>query len=301
MRLPWDQPGPHLERLVQAAGVVTPLRLEARPDGAFRIVSGYRRCLVAGKLGLERLPALVVRGEPARLFLSAVCDNMSSGSGLELNERAEVVARLLRDFRYTEGRLIAEILPLLQVPATAHQLRQLQLVADLPAPVRKALSTRLTLDSARILKAWSAEDAAFFIDLADRYQLGTNKQKQILELLEDLRRKEAQTVREIWETSGAASVEGEDGLAPADRFQRFRRLLRQRRFPVLSQYEERAEALQQALSLPAEVQLRLPPYFEGEQVEFLLRVSSPVQLRSVLDRLEAAANRSEMEGLFDLL
>ena len=40
IRLPWGLESEQLRRLIGAAGVVTPLRLEQRRDGAFRIVSG---------------------------------------------------------------------------------------------------------------------------------------------------------------------------------------------------------------------------------------------------------------------
>lgn len=300
-RLPWNLTPASLQGLIAAAGIVTPLRLEARHSGDFRIVSGFRRFFMARALKMSDIPALVVEGEPDRLFLSAVCENMSQNPDLDLSERAGVAVRMLRNFGYSDDRVTVEVLPLLQLPANPHQLRQLRSLADMPEAVRRAVSGRLTWDSARIVGTWEIDDAEFFIDLVDRYQLGTNKQKQLLTLLEDLRRLEEGTVREVWASSGAAMIERQDEPAPADRFRTFRHLLRQRRFPVLSEYEERAAALQHALALPAEVQLRLPPYFEGDHMDIILRVSSPSELRSILGQLESAANRPEMKQLFDLL
>ncbi len=300
-RLPWNLIPGSLQGLIAAAGIVTPLHLESRHCGGFRIVSGFRRFLMARELKMSDIPALVVQGEPDLLFLSAVCENMSQNPDLDLSERAGVAVRMLQDFDYAEERVIAEVLPLLQLPANSHQLRQLRSLAEMPEAVRRAVSGRLTLESARIVGTWRIEDAEFFIDLVDRYQLGTNKQKQLVALLEDLRRLEATSVRNIWESSGAAAFERRKDPAPGDCFRTFRRLLRQRRFPVLSKYEERTEALQRALALPAEVQLRLPPFLEGDHIDILLRVSSPSELRSVLGQLESAANRREMKELFDLL
>lgn len=297
----WSRASPLLERLILGAGIVTPLRLEGRRDGGLRIVSGFRRFLVARRSGLDEVPALIVGGEPDQLFLSAVCENMSQTPPLDPVERADVAVRFLRDFGYPEDRVAAEILPLLELPGQPHQLRQLRELADLPEAVRHALSRRLTIESARALEAWSPADADFFLGLVERYQLGTNKQKQILELLEDLRRREQRPVREIWEESGAASVERREELAPSDRFQQFRHLLRLRRFPILGEYEERAERLQRALDLPGPVQLRLPPYFEGDHLDVVLRVSSTAELRSLLELLDALVDRDELKELFELL
>ena len=60
----------------------------------------------------------------------------------------------------------------------------------MPETIQHAISGRLTLQSARIIGEWDDEDAEFFIGVVNRYQLGTNKQKQLLSLLEDLRRRE---------------------------------------------------------------------------------------------------------------
>ncbi len=300
-RLPWNLTSESLQKLIAAAGIVTPLRLEVRDSGDFRIISGFRRLQIARELGLPDIPALVIQGEPDRLFLSAVCENMSQNPDLDLSERAGVAVRMLREFEYGEDRVASEILPLLRLPATLHQLRQLRFLARMPETIQHAISGRLTLQSARIIGEWDDEDAEFFIGVVNRYQLGTNKQKQLLSLLEDLRRREGCSVRKLWESSGAAAIERREELAPTDRFRAFRGLLRQQRFPVLSQYEERAEALEHALSLPAKIKLLLPPYFEGDHIDIHLRVSSPSELRSLVGVLESASSRDEMEKLFDLL
>ena len=263
-------------------------------------MSGFRRYAVAGELGIGEVPAVLVGGRPDRLLLSTVAENMSQSPALDWIERARVVVRM-RELDCTEDRIIAQVLPLLELPAHRHQLRQLEFLDGLPETIRRAISGRLTHESARILNGWDRQDADFFIDLVDRFQLGTNKQKQLLELLEDLSRKEHCSPREIWSSSGADAIEQQTETAPSDRFQRFRQALHRRRFPVLNEYEDRADRLQRELALPREIQLRLPPNFEGDRLDVLLRVSSTAELRVLLERLEAAVRRPEMEELFQLL
>jgi hypothetical protein len=134
-----------------------------------------------------------------------------------------------------------------------------------------------------------------------RYRLGRNKQKEFCELVQELRIIEDSNADLIWQKSGALGIDLERSIPPQDRFGRIRKVLRERRYPRLSQYEERYRELRSSLGLPQQVQLKVPPYFEGSQVSLAVRARSAMELRGLLDETRGLLKREELDQIFELL
>jgi len=297
----WSVPPPQLFELVRYSGITTPLILQEKLPGYFRIVSGFRRFAVAGDLGLKTLPAIVSGAGPEELFCAAVCENLSGGTIGPL-ERAEI-ARKFRDcFGFGEQRIQAEVLPLLGLPPHRIHYERLNAVSRLPEVVQSAVADEvLTVECALALVAWPLVDQSFFVSFIRRSRSGSNKQRQVFDLLDDLCRMRHESAAEIWEQSGAAGLDDVPALAPAERFNQQRNCLLRLRFPVLSEYEDRLSQLRKALALPPRIQLRVPPYFEGSGIELSIKAESAEELRELVRRLDDASKQAAMEEIFGMM
>ncbi len=297
---PWRLRDPRLERAIAAVGIQQPLLLQAVQGRRFRIVAGFKRHHAARGLGLKTLPAFLSANQSdIDLLLRALCDNLGART-LGPLETAEAVARL-KAFGLAVDRLLDEVLPLLGLPSSRHHLERLLAVAALPEALKQAVTRRLTLDLALSLVSWRPDERDLFIGLVDDLQLGVNKQKQIFDLLDEVGRQGRGDVAEIWRSSGAAARAADRGTSPTQRFTQVKRALHKLRFPVLSEYEARYDALKRKLDLPPNIKLEVPLFFEGSRIQLTLTAGSVEELCGSLQRLGDAAETREMRGIFDLL
>ena len=100
---------PSLKSWIQAVGILVPLRVNLREDGAYRIVSGFRRFSAAGQLGMKKVPCLLDQDPPPKLFLKAVVENLATRGCGEL-EKATIIYKMGADFRKGDEELIGEVL-----------------------------------------------------------------------------------------------------------------------------------------------------------------------------------------------
>jgi ParB/RepB/Spo0J family partition protein len=296
----WQLDDPILEAAIRRVGILQPLLLQAVSDLRYRIVVGFKRCRAARRLGFKTLPALVVGDESdCELLMKAVCDNLGART-LSPIEAADTVARL-KSFGLAVDALLDDVLPLLGFPSKRHQLERLLEVARLPDSLKEAATGRLGLDLALSLAAWLPDERRVFIEAVDELQLGVNKQKQVFDLLADIRTRDGRDVAEVWRSSAAESRAADRSVSPAQRFAQVKQALRRLRFPALSEHESRLDALKRELALPPNIRLELPPYFEGTRIQVVLTAGKAEELRTAAERLGVAAKKREMEAIFDLL
>lgn len=295
----WIPADHRLRTSIRTFGILNPLRVQEQEGEMYRIVEGFRRLSVAAESGFSSVPVVAVKGEDLELFMAAVAENAGSRPLVDL-EKAEIVRKLLRVFALPESRVVQEVLPLLGVRPSLRLGRRLLHLAELPEHLKRANAESLETETALALSEWDDPEQRFFLDLLDRYRLGSNKQKQLLELLDELRRRDRVTAMEVWTASGADDP-GAEGLSPAQRFSSIRKALRELRYPTIARHEERFRRLSESLKLPRHVSVRHPPEFEGATLEISVQVRSPEEIRSAGEALVASSNTEACRELFKLI
>ena len=310
--LPWlslDQ----LTRSINRNGLLSPLHLQKGAHANFRIVIGFRRYQAARNLGLQALPCLIRdERDPLVLFRQALEDKLTARP-LHLMEKARILLKLHRDFEVNHQVLMDEYLPLLGIRPDRFHLRQQFDLASLSLFLQRAVSDLLEPGIALEISPWKDEEQRFFIHLVSEFQLGGNKQKQLFTLLDEIRASEIHnpatspetsgqvSIQTIWQQSGAAEKAEDKHLPLQRRFERALKKLLQVRFPHLSQHEKRYAELKAALKFPPQVQLRLPPNFEGNQINVSLSARDLEELLALIEKLHAAARGDDLKQIFDLL
>jgi ParB family chromosome partitioning protein len=90
-------------------------------------------------------------------------------------------------------------------------------------------------------------------------------------------------------------------LGRADKVKRIRELIRRRRFPRLAAAEDMLQARIADLKLAPEIMLSAPPGLEGGRLRVEFSASSQQELRTLAERLAAAAEKDAAREAFALL
>ena len=228
-------------------------------------------------------------------------------------EKARTILKLHRDFKVSHQTLLDEYLPLLDIrPDQFHLSQQLDL-ASLPLYLQQFIGNLLGTEIALKISRWKTEEQKFFVNLISKFKLGTNKQTKLFVLLDEIQAAKLQnsdnspenprsvSIQTIWQQSGASEKEKEAHLPPKKRFEQALKKLRQLRFPHLSQYESQYLKLKASLKLPPQIQLNIPPDFEGNQISISLSAKNLEELLVLTERLNYITQTSEMKKIFNLL
>ncbi len=299
----------HLVSAVKQVGIVSPLHLQRTEAGRLRIVMGFRRFRAAQVVGLGEVPCLLREDESQQLFLEGILDNAATRSLHEL-EKAWILLKLRRQFVLDESVLIQDYLPLLELRPDRFHLRHYLALAGLPDPIQRAVYEYLDGEVAVKVARWQLDEQELFLAVSSGHRLGRNKQKLLFGLLDDLRMQEPSSIGDtpgigplqvFWQREGLEKIARDEQMAPPERFERIVRRLRELRYPTLSQHEERYSQLKKGLKLPPEIQLQLPPFFEGERISVSFSSRTPGEFLSLAEKLHEVGRGKELQEIFKLL
>jgi ParB family chromosome partitioning protein len=94
-----------LSESIKQKGVLQPIIIRRRDNGEVFLVAGERRLRAAKMAGLEKIPAILTKGNPAEI---ALIENLQR-ENLSPIEEAEAMAKMAEDFGYTQDQLAAII------------------------------------------------------------------------------------------------------------------------------------------------------------------------------------------------
>ena len=273
--------------------------LVMKQDGRWVLVSGWKRVLACRALGLAPIDVLdTEEKDPLKNFLLCFLENLATRE-FGLVEKAEVLARLVSLGERREA-VIKEIMPLLDLDQNENILRAYQDIGGFSREIKKGLEEMETpFPVARQLIQFSGEErAAIFPHLLP---LGQNKQKEVLENLWEVTRRDRVSAMDVLGSEPVGEVTDEGNLSSLQRSEGLRRVLSRMRFPAVSRREEDFNETIRGLDLPPEVGLTPPAFFEKNEVRISFPVRSPEALRSILDRLGRLSRDERFGELFDWL
>ncbi|NCG12003.1 MAG: ParB/RepB/Spo0J family partition protein, partial [Planctomycetia bacterium] len=117
-----------LSRSVAADGVLQPLVVRRRADGAFELVAGERRLRASRQAGLEEIPVLVREIEDEQMLSLALTENLQR-EDLNPIELARAYQALQESFDWTQEKLAEKVQK--KRSSVANTLRFLELERDI--------------------------------------------------------------------------------------------------------------------------------------------------------------------------
>ena len=128
--------------------------------------------------------------------------------------------------------------------------------------------------------------------------LGQNKQKELLEDVWEICRRDNIAVRNLLNEVEAPKVLASPKLAPQQKAEKIRLTLKRKRYPRLSSCEDAFDSLRRRLRWPKDIAVQPSAYFEDEDFSASFRFKNKKEFNDCLAKLQEMGRKKEFSGLF---
>ncbi|HEX9786567.1 MAG TPA: hypothetical protein VGB09_01015 [Candidatus Binatia bacterium] len=145
---------------------------------------------------------------------------------------------------------------------------------------------------------WAPADREALAEIALGLNVSANHLREIMEWLEEISRRDHSEIHGVLAKQEIFSIKTHPRLGRADKLKRIKEQLRRWRFPRLAGIEDSIRGNIQALKLPAEIRLSVPPGLEGGRLHAEISAGSQAELQELADRLSQAAGTNLAAEIF---
>jgi hypothetical protein len=247
-------------------------------------------------LSLSPIPVHVVQGKnELEAFLQAFYENLATRE-FSLVEKAEIIARL-KKFGEHEEKIVRHYLPLLDIPPALSHLDSYLAFSRFEPELKKFIHERnFPFSLAEAFSEFSISERKRLLPFVS--PLSQNKMTEFLENLTEISRRDELPVRKILASKEVKDILDSRRLFPLQKADQIRHVLRKKRYPNLSSWEESFVALRKKMRWPREITLSPTPYFEEKRLSVAFSFESQEEFKARLFKLEELASKREFSELF---
>jgi len=285
-----------LEHSIATEGVLTPLIVHDFA-GTYQLIDGFKRLACAMRLGLAKLPCRILpETTPTASVLELLLHEQRNFITSSAAGQARFI-RLAKDLGLEETTLIQRFLPALNLQAHPRVLEQLLAVSSLPEEVltlceQKHFSLKRCVHLTKHPPEWLVE----FFGWTDRLAITASVLEELLDRFKETLRIEQIPLDELLKAPELKAIL-EAETSSQERTQRLRAWIRARRFPRLTEIEDRMRHTCETMGLPSGVTLHWDPSLERRGLELRIGLTEPDQWGP---RLEALGEESILVGIKQL-
>ncbi len=264
-----------LKESVKQLGVLEPVWLRERARG-FQIINGFRRYDVAQTLGMKLIRAMIWREDQIddRLaFQMSLHGNMLT-RGLNIVEKSLVLEKLSSRFSIDKDEVIETWLPALELEPNEKVLNSFLQIPPFSTSLKRYVVSRgLSLNNILRLATLSEEDRESMCGLLLSLRMGENVLREILTFLKEISARDGIGISGLVSNREMQRILSDSRLSGPQKVQAVRRVLREKRYPRLSDLEERLRACRKGMKISPQIGIIPPPLFEGDRfkIEFHFR------------------------------
>jgi hypothetical protein len=274
---------------IKTVGLIDPPLLKKRKDQRYRIICGRRRILCCHELGWTELSAHIAPDilSDFDCLKIAISDNRSHRA-LNLIEQSRGIEQLTRHL--PEQNRFKTICQLLDIPLNQKVFQKIAELSTLPKPIQKGiLQGELSLEGAVALFPFEPLEQVAFFELFKGLNLSQSKECELITLIDEIARREAISPIDVITSDPIRDIMAEKERNRPEKTREVRAFLKSRRFPALSEAEDRFFANLKRLNLGNSTQLSPPPSFEGSTYTVRISFKSQKELKQQLEALGKAA------------
>ena len=275
--------GDELRRSIDEVGLLSaPYLLENK--GSCQIISGFRRIAACRELGWRLIDARVLDPSTSRLecVKIAISDNLHQRP-LNVLEKANALHLIRNEAPRSQCSAIARRMGLGGNQAFFDKLVKLK---RLPQTIQEAVAREaLSLSVAERLDGYDQRTNEMLGKICQELQLGLNKQREIIDTLEEISRRDGVSVHQMLDGEDIRTILDDRRFDRNQKAHLLRRLLKEKRFPRLAAAEEKFRQRVKALKLGENLKLEAPRYFESGVYSLHLYFKNAAQLTSSVGRL----------------
>jgi ParB/RepB/Spo0J family partition protein len=292
-----------LQASIKLVGLLEPLILREKTDKTYQIVCGFKRIEALRLLAIAEAAAFVYpQGELDDLQALALTIGHNITRPLNLVEKAQALAKLL-SFGVSEREVIDRYLPLFSFQPHMRILKQVLDLLALEKGLQEYLvQEKLSLAAAARLLDLDQQGQKSMIPLLLTLRPGENRIKEIISFLREISLRDDVSISALLAKHDIVAILADVRTPCPQRLEQVRRIIKQMRFPLLTEMEQKFAAYKQSLSLPPQISFHPPPFFEGEEFRMELRFKEFHSFRNLVSRLcrIADAAQGDTDPLLDL-
>lgn len=285
---------------IQHDGLITPPILLQKPISTYAVVSGYRRIHACQKLGYSEIFARILNSgtDPLGCLRLAIAEN-SLQRQLNLIEISRAIQKLSSFFDSTVK--MVEATATLGLPTNPSILNKIKDLCLLPWPVQQGiLNDAISLSMADELGKLDPDSAVDFARLCDDLKFSLSKQKEILTMVIEIARRENSTVRQVMNDPKLGKIIDDEYLDRTQKGRQIRALLRQWRYPRISETEKNYRRHHKKLKLGNDIKLVPPKDFEGTTYTLNLSFTNLAHLGDLKKRLDELIVHPSFEKIVEI-
>ena len=280
---------------IKKVGLVNPLVVTIRDHG-FVLVTGWKRFSACKELSFSPLSVFVLeQDDDLKAFLFSLYENLTHRD-FDLLEKAEILQKL-DGFIPDERQIVKDYLPLLGIPATLSYLDLYVQISRLELRWKQVIyDKKMSLPCVALLTKFDAAERDLLLPLI--LPVGQNKQRQILEDLIQLSKKEEKSPQDILNSKRIRSILQSEKLSPPQKAEQVRRFLSKESYPFLSALKESFDASLKKARLTKEVKVESSSFFEDGEFSVSFNLSDEQDFRERLVKLQKLASDKDLRSLF---
>lgn len=254
-------------------------------EGPYVIVTGFKRVMIAAELGLEYVPAYIIKREAKAALLMAIHDNVKRG--LNLVEKSYAITKMVE-----MGFARQEILDTLAIfSMNPHETMVERLMAiSQSEDLFKDFIIKKTLSMKNIesLLAFDTKERESIIKAFSSMHTTEAYIRDVLKMLRIIKIRKGSIDKDLW-------FKGYDGDPVA-----LRTVLKREINPILSSMEEALREVIKGCSIPPGIMIKVDPFFEKEYIDIILNVKDNDETLRALRKIEDIIERGYLERIFEL-
>ena len=276
-------------------GLINPPLVTVR-NSRFVLVAGWKRVLACLKLSF---PSILVKvseeKDDLQNFLMAIHENLATRD-FSLVEKAEII-RKLKTFGIKKNQVMKDYLPLLDIPANSSFYEKYLALAELESDLKKVIHEKdIPFSVLQVFLGMKPEAQELVMPIL--VPLGQNKQKEILEDLQEISQRENIAAEGILKTVEILHIQSSDKLSSLQKADKIRILLRKRRYPSFSSWKESFDLTLRKMQWPEEIALKHSPFFEDEDISVTFSFKNKKEFEESISKLKQMASKKEFNKLF---
>lgn len=285
-----------LAESIQSAGLIHPVWV--RPsDDHYIVVSGFNRVKAFQINNDDEIPVRIVTGNDLaclKMAIPAVAFNRDISI-------AELIRCLRRLSGYMDATAIAEDSDaLFNTQLNKKYISELIDIGGLQDPALELIdSGRLSVKTAKKLVSFSHDDKKCVLDLFSRVKASVNVQKEIIQHLFEISKRDMTDISAILLKSDVQKVVNASDKDPAATIRNLRQTLYTKRYPQLSQAQEDLKADILALKPGPHLKIEKSDNFEDPHLYISLKVKTMDQYTRSIDKLKQLDRCSELKKIIE--
>jgi len=275
---------------IEKIGLISPPVIQFEGDH-YIIVCGFKRVAACRSLGWETITAACLPSSSGSecCALTAIADNTSQRR-LNLVELSRAY-HLLKGASEGIDQVIAH-LKALGISTNHDLIAKFEKINQMQPVIQQSIIDQ-TVALPVAIQIHEMTDQSLIeeiIQLLNELKLSLNRQRELMDWLEAISTRERIPMIDLLKEKEIKGLREDTTLDTAHKTNMIRQYFKQRRFPNITEFEQRYEQCRKALKLPKGVQLTPPPHFEGQHFNFTISFTNQAELLQLNTEIQRLAD-----------